>query len=287
MKTIKLTTLLVLFFGSLSYINAQDINFTLGGQFQFTELITEGVLSNTSFEPGAGLEFGINLSLSENWSLNSGVGYSFHRSRSAISNLSGVQNNAQDPEGEDFRFMYQISGYSEVQEFQNLSIPLNVQFETTGHTRFYVRAGASYNLLMNGSQDSQAQRLTTSGYFERFNGTLTAPAFAGFGTYVPIDFAERDIELSNSINATLELGIKETLPNNAFIYFGAFVEYGVNDIQEEAPDTGILSFNSTDPTNFISNGVLQAQTNTSAEYISEAKLFFTGVRIRYQFGSGN
>ncbi|BAO55719.1 hypothetical protein [Nonlabens marinus] len=287
MKTIKLTTLLVLFFGSLSLINAQDINLTLGGQFQFTELNTEGILSNTSVEPGAGLELGVNLSLSENWSLNSGLGYSFQRSRSAISNLSGVQNNAQDLEGENFRFMYQVSGYSEVQEFQNLSIPLNVQFETTGHTRFYVRAGASYNLIMNASQDSQAQRLTTSGFFERFNGTLTAPAFAGFGTYGPIDFAERDVELSNSINATLELGIKETLPNNAFIYFGAFVEYGLNDIKEDAPNAGILSFNSTEPTNFISNGVLHAQNNAGNEYINEAKLFFTGVRIRYQFGSGN
>jgi hypothetical protein len=267
-------------------MNAQDVHFSLGGQFQFTKLNTDGALTNTSFEPGVGVELGINLSLSDHWSLNTGVGFAAHQARAAISSLTGVQNNAQDLEGENFNFNYRISNYAEVQKFTNLSIPLNVQYESSGHTRFYTRVGASYNVLMNPVQNSKAQRLTTSGYFDRFNATLTAPAFAGFGTYNQIDFAERDLEIKNSINATLEMGVKETLPNNAYLYIGAFVEYGLNDIKEEVTNAGVLSFNSDNPTGFISNGVIAAQNNTGVNYVDEAKLFFAGVRFRYQFGTG-
>ena len=262
---------------------AQEINFSLGTQLHFSTFDIEGALGDTDIEPGAGLELGVQLKLSEHWSLNTGVGYAFHQARNSSSRLMGSQTTV-DSEGENFTFAYQINGYSETQKFNNVSIPLNVQYEGSGATRLYVRAGASYNLMSNARQESRASRLTTSGYFPRFNGTLTAPAFAGFGSYNDIQFSEQDFELSNSVNATFEIGIKQQLANNSAMYFGAFIDYGLNDVVDSPAIDGTLSFNQTNPTGFISNGSFNADNGNSRQ-VEEAKLIFGGIKIRYQFGS--
>ncbi|PRP67016.1 hypothetical protein BST86_07840 [Nonlabens agnitus] len=281
MKSSVLVGSLFLLTGIIS--KAQEINFSLGTQFHFSTFDIEGALSDTDIEPGAGLELGIQFKLSEHWSLNSGVGYAFHQARNSSNLLKGSQTTV-DSEGEDFTFNYQISGYSETQKFNNVSIPLNVQYEGSGVTRLYVKAGASYNLLSNARQESRASSLTTSGYFPRFNGTLTAPAFAGFGTYNDIQFSEQDFELSNSVNATFEIGIKQLLAHNSAMYFGAFLDYGLNDVVDSPVIDGTLSFNPTSPTDFVSNGSFNA-SNGNSRQVEEAKLIFGGIKIRYQFGT--
>lgn len=283
MKNIKSFVLLSIILTIGLSTKAQEINFSVGTQFQFSSFNIDGSSVNTDFQPGAGIDLGVNVKLSDQWSINSGVGYAFHQTRNSIGNLSGMENTT-DLAGESFRFNYRVSGYSETQKFNSISIPVNFQYETQGHTRFYAKLGASYNILNNVRQESRASQLTTSGFFPRFNGTLTAPAFAGFGTFKNIDFDEQDFELSNSINATIEMGVKETLPNNAFIYFGAFLEYGLNDIKDTPAANGSLTFNSTNPTRFVSNGSFDAQDVSGNNQIDEAKLYYAGVRIRYQFG---
>ncbi len=262
---------------------AQDFKVSVGGQLHLSQLNIDSHLVNDGIEPGAGLEVGLNYALSDQWSVNTGVGVAWHQSRTSAARITGSEN-TQDLEGENFRFDYLINNYNESQKFVALSIPLNLQYESKGHTRFYSRLGASYQILTGVQQQASAQTLTTSGYFDRFNGTLTAPAFAGFGTYRNLDFKQRDFDLNNSINATLELGIKEPM-DQGFLYIGAFVEYGLNDINKNSDTTqGTLSFNSSSPTDFIANGNFQSQDNTGKAIIDSARLFITGIKLRYQFG---
>ncbi len=262
---------------------AQDFQITASAQFQLARINVDNSQFNTNTNPGAGVELGFNYKLSDTWSINSGVGVAYQQSQSAVSKVSNSQN-AIDLEGEDFRFDYTLSNYTETQQFTTVTIPLTIQFETQGYTRFYTRVGAAYQLLTGVKQDSRAQQLTTSGYFDRFNATLTAPAFAGFGTYNNIEFEQQDFDFKNSINATLELGIKEPMGND-YLYIGGFVEYGLNDIIEDTPGVGALSFNSNNPTDFLSNGNYASVDRNGQAFVGKARLFFTGVRLRYQFGA--
>ncbi|MGB3590612.1 MAG: outer membrane beta-barrel protein [Nonlabens sp.] len=264
---------------------AQDFTFGVGVQGQLNTLDIDGVAqsSDLGFGSGAGVLVDVGLQLNDNWSIHSGVGYSMLRSRANIGRLAGSEA-AVDREGEDFTFMFELSQYVEEQRFNNISIPLAIQYESSGNTRFYARAGGSYNLLTGSKQESRAGRLTTSGFFPRFNGTLTAPAFAGFGSYGEIEFEERDLDLENSINIILESGVKQMLNNGSSIYVGAFAEIGMSDISNDNPKRELLSYNAGNPLKFIGNGTFDSNTGGIAA-VEEAKLLFVGIRLRYQFGS--
>lgn len=265
-------------------VQAQDIFWSVGGQGMVNTMNIDGVEGTTNLGSGAGLMLDVGYKFSDKWSVNTGVGYSTFSNNVGLNQTSGRESTT-DIEGENFDFIYQMDRYSEQQRFNTVTIPLTVQYETTGTTRFYARAGASMSLFSGSTQESRAVRLETSGFFPRFNGTLTAPAFAGFGTYNNIDFEEQDLEVDNSFNLIFETGAKQVLENGNAFYVGLFTEIGLNDITSDATAAdGLLSYNSSSPTQFISNGVFAGDVSPGTQAVDQAKLFFVGLRLRYQWG---
>jgi hypothetical protein len=166
-----------------------------------------------------------------------------------------------------------------------LSIPVGVQYESDGNqTRWYAKAGASVNIFMSPTSQGSANTLTTSGYFERFNAELTAPRFAGFGTFNDIEFSENDLDIKNSFNAFFEIGIKERFGVDQWIYFGVFVEYGLNDLLE-SNGSSLIDYNTGAPMDFVNNSSLNASLQSSGNALmEELSLNIIGLRIKYEFG---
>jgi hypothetical protein len=266
--------------------NAQsDLKFSVGSQFHFSQIQLESSNFESSIEPGAGIAAGISLGLNEHFSIHSGVGLNYYQSRNSIGNYSSFQD-ATDISGEDFEFRYTANNYSETQKLTALSVPLAFQYETSGTVRFYTKLGVEANFFINEKSDSRATSLTTTGFFPRFNAVLDAPRFAGFGTYAHQEFNEADLELENSYNATLELGVKQMYPSGSALYIGAFFKYGVNDISNPRGSDGLISFDSQNPTSFRSTSVLNAldrvQSGASG-FTTQANLHVFGVAFRYEF----
>jgi len=166
-----------------------------------------------------------------------------------------------------------------------LSIPLAAQYESNGdQTRFYGKAGASINIFINPTSEGNASNLSTSGFFESTNAELTAPRFAGFGTFNPIEFNKNDIEINNSINASLELGVKNKTGDNRWIYIGLFAEYGVNDLLDTTNES-LIDYNTNTPLDFINNSSLNSSVQSSgSSFFEEVNLNIIGLRIRYEIG---
>ncbi len=269
----------------MTVATAQEFTFGVGAQVQLSALDAVGVAetSDLGYGGGGGLMLDLGLQLGDHWSIHTGAGYSLFKTRLELDRLSGSVD-ATDVEGEDFTFNYALDNYAERQEFGVVSIPLHLQYEGSGTTRFYVRGGASYNILLDQTQQGSVGRLETSGFFPRFNGTLTAPAFEGFGTFGDREFSERDLDLDDSINLSLEAGVKQVFEAGSSIYVGLFVEHGLNDISSDETRGSFVSYNAQEPTDFINNGAFGSNVRGDRPAVEEARLFYTGLRVRFQWG---
>jgi len=263
----------------------QEWRAAVGGQFYFAELAAseQGTFRSGS-EPSVGLNLGVSRGLNDNWSIHSGIGVSYIQTRNSFDNYSDVENTT-DLEGEPFEFRYALTNYSEKQQSMLLSIPISVQYESSGsQTRFYTKLGASANFFLGSTSTGSASDLTTSGFYERFNGELTAPRFAGFGQFNDIEFSQQDADISNSYNLFLELGIKEQIVPNHWLYVGVFVEYGLNDLSNNN-GSSLVQYNQNQPMDFINNSVINAANQaTGNAFFDKMNLTMAGVRLYYDFG---
>lgn len=272
----------VIFLSLQTTYGQSDWSVSVGGQFAIAELEVNNSTFSSNSQPGTGLLLGVSYAINEQWSLNSGVGFSYLESTTTISRYTDTQTSV-DIEGEEFEFRYQLDGFRERQKTTILSIPLTVQYESKGVTRFYGRLGASYNLFLGSDSEGEATSLNTTGFFERFNGELDSPKFAGFGSFSDIEFSEQEFELENSINATLELGVKQQIIDSQWIYIGFFASFGINDIHKTEKES-LVEFNTTNPTDFIINSSLNAiDQSTGKSFLEKANLNLIGVRLRYEF----
>ncbi|MFT6096568.1 MAG: hypothetical protein ACJAXY_002126 [Nonlabens sp.] len=282
---LSLVTLVVSLSGMYS-ASAQEVwKASAGAQLSFMQLnSSDGIGSESSFDSGAGINLGISYSLNKSWSIHSGVGLSYMQASNSISSYND-RSDAVDVEGESFEFRYALDRYSENQQSMLLSIPVGVQYESFGNqTRWYAKAGASVNIFMSPTSQGSANTLITSGYYERFNGELTEPRFAGFGTFNNIEFGENDLDINNSFNAFFEIGIKEKFGVDQWVYFGVFVEYGLNDILENN-GSSLIDYNTNAPMDFINNSSLNASLQSSGNALMDKlSMNIIGLRIKYEFG---
>jgi len=255
---------------------------SLGVQASLTELRSSEAIIENNQSSGGALNLGVGYTLSDSWSLHSGVGIGYLKNNASLVNYSDIQN-AVDLEGEAFEFRYNLSGYSENQRYTVASIPLAVQYETNGTTRFYARAGASYNIFLTSEAKSRANSLITTGFFENLNAELEAPRFAGFGTFEDISFAEQDIDIKNAVNAILELGIKQRVDAKNWLYLGFFVETGLNNLLKLNGES-LLQYERENPTEFRVNPSLNATNQDSGHgLLKDAKFRSLGLKFWYSF----
>ena len=85
-------------------------------------------------------------------------------------------------------------------------------------------------------------------------------------------FAVQDLNLDNTIRANLEVGVKQKVATNQWVYVGLFFETGLNSIASNN-DTGLVAYNRESPTDFIVNSSLVAvDTNTGSPFFSDSKI---------------
>ncbi|NEV94006.1 hypothetical protein G3567_07585 [Psychroflexus sp. YR1-1] len=262
-----------------------DFSLSVGTQFQFSNIQLESSQFENHAETGLGVVAGISLGLNESFSLHSGIALNYFESRHSVDRYSGFED-AIDISDEAFEFRYTANYYSEQQDLTAISIPLTVQYETSGVIRFYARLGVEANFFISQEFSSRASGLTTTGFFPRFNAVLDSPRFAGFGTFDNQEFVGSELDVKNSYNATAELGVKQLYASGNALYIGVYYKHGMNDISSPGGSDGLLSFDPQNPTEFRSTSVLNAignPPNASQGLTDNARLHMFGVALRYEF----
>ncbi|WP_232764153.1 hypothetical protein [Salegentibacter salinarum] len=258
-----------------------EVSFYLQGSF--SELSYEALGNNSELENGFGVGAKYAYYLSDNWSIGTGAEFQYMEGSVFLPNIQGAFM-TQDPEGEEFEFRYNANNFSENQEVYFLHIPLKIQYESTGMTRFYAAAGVKAGLVLDSKYRSSATSLETIGYYPQYDVELADPQFAGFGEFGVVNSVKSGLDLQTNFVAHLESGVKLMLENSQSLYMGLFMDYGLNDIKPGVSGERLIDYNNQNPTAFTTGSLLSSRSDmNSVLYVEEVRTLAFGLEIQYAF----
>lgn len=238
---------------------------------------------------GMGSSFGVGYSyfLSDKLAVTSGAEIALYNSKMNFDNL---YNNyiTKDYQEESFELRSTITDYDEKQNAMYINIPLMLQFQTGNKNKFYVAAGGKIGFSMDGRYKSSGATIKNTGYYEEEDYEYTTQEFLGFGTFASRKVDE-EVKFKMVYMLSAEAGIKWTLKDDLFLYTGAYVDYGLNNIQKEISEQPFIAYNPENPRDFFINSVLSSQSmqdNKPEAFVDKVSLMAVGVKIRLSFGLG-
>ena len=250
-----------------------EYSIAIGGPFSYLDYqVTHGEIV-----PGNGINAGLRYSyyLNEGLSVGLGVEYQSYNSDVKFHQLSGAYA-ATDAENESFQFRYQVENLREEQKLGYINIPIGIQFETPGTTKFYISGGAKIGFAVNGNYETTMQNLTTSGYYPQYNVELFAPSFAGFASTDNVKIGKQNLNTEISYSTTIETGLKQLIGEKSSIYIGVYLDYGLNNIYDKNEnDRNLVQYSSDVPVNLKYNSVLDSQ------YTDDFTLISYGIKLRF------
>ncbi|MDT0686964.1 hypothetical protein [Autumnicola psychrophila] len=274
--------LVMLISGAIGTSHAQsknEVSFSLEGLF--SKLDYEVLGQKNDMENGLNFGVGYSYYLSDYWSIGTGAELQYTEGSAYLSSIEDAYTSL-DMEGEEFEFRYRAEDFFEYQYAYFLNIPLQVQYETQGITRFYAAGGLKAGFVLQSEYEAQASSLTTSGYYKQYDAELRNPRFAGFGEFGSMDTSRSELGLRTNFILNMEAGVKFMLENDKALYMGLFIDYGLKDVKPEQNQQNLIAYNTEDPTNFMNRSLLSSANNTdSTEYVEEVKTLAFGLKIQY------
>jgi hypothetical protein len=224
---------------------------------------------------GAGLGYTFNISPS--FGMVTGIETAMYGSKVSLDNLSGEYS-----EGTGlslFRLSYSLEGYEETQKIWMFSVPVMMQYTLGSGSvkKSYFACGVKLGFPISARAGIKPGTATTAGYFAHEDITYSDNPQLGFVTNAALPDAEQDIEFGYSASATVEFGRRFNIGGSTGLCISLFADYGLNDIRK-TKDKSLLEYDSSNPSQFIHNSVL----NTAL--VDKVNLISAGVKIKISFG---
>jgi hypothetical protein len=234
-----------------------------------------GTSSQSDFGGGGGVSYTFNLD--EKVGITMGLEFSIYGGEIERERLEGYYSAAFNG-SENFRFNYSITGYEERQRTTMIAVPVLLQYklQLSNSVSFVAAGGAKIGLPVSAKTTAKYGTLTTSGYFDHENVTYTDLPEYGFVT------GQTDIENSKRITLklagvlTVESGLRFSLSENAGLYTGLFLDYGINSIQKTRAKN-MTEYQASSPSQFKHYSVLESNNVEKINFIS------LGLKIRFAF----
>lgn len=253
---------LVLLFSSAAYAQEDGHYFYLNAGGGFHNLSYD--LNNGSEKGMAGYSFngGYSYYFNSRWGLQTGLGLRTFRPQSTL-NYNTV-NPLVDEDGENYDFRTNYSNWKEKQQLLFLDIPLGLQyrFGSNEKLRFQAGAGIKVSFPVSTKYQTNGGTIVTSGYYSQWNVELKDLPRHGFTTIT--DLPKGDVSLKPSYGGFAELGTLYRLTNRLDLYFGGYLDYGINKVskssdkplyQPEGVYNGVLASNQVNGAKLISFGL--------------------------------
>jgi len=247
-----------------------------GGISGLNYKVTEGS-KNNQFGDGFGAEYlyGIIPQIG----IRTGIELAFYNSKYSADELN-VRYKTQDMYGGDFEFRSKIKDYHETQNATFLQIPLMLQYQTNGITRFYAAGGIRIGIPIAAKYKTDAFTIQNSGYYEFEDYEYTTQKFLGFGEF-DIPEAEDNLNLKTAFFLSLETGCKFNISSAMRVYAGIYFDCGLNNITESAAQSYLIDYDGKNPREFTFNSILNSKT-TQAVTEKVAPLS-VGIKVRMGF----
>ena len=252
-----------------------------------------GGLSTLKYKPtigsqknGLGGQVGLGYTyfITPQWGVNSGAELSFHKAKTKLDGLSGNYD-TKDYENTIFNFRYRINQYEDTQTAMFINIPLMLQYQTLGRRQFYIAAGGKIGIPISQKSKINKYNIQTSGYYSTENYEYTDEHYMGFGEFSgKKDKTDIDIKVSYMLSA--EAGLKWKIGKQGSLYTGAYLDYGLNNINKTtANKEQLLAYNASNPTDYEINSIIVVKQNKEL-VVKKINQLSTGIKVRYSFGIG-
>jgi len=249
----------------LTLILISCICFPLSGQHRHEFSINAGGgMSTLEFKPeigkykvGYGGEAGLgyHFFFIPNLGIGTGVNIALYNSEGTIPFYTRTID-AKTGNNTNFKFWYTMSQYKDEVCTMMLTVPLMFQFQTLGKVGFYAAAGGKLGIPFNSSYKTTTF-LTTTGYFPDYEITYYDEPLHGFGDYPVNQKTDLNLE-SMSYMLSGEIGIKWHLGKSMYLYTGAYVDYGLNEIKKDKAEHMVVYHDvpGNYPAGFTYNGMI-------------------------------
>ena len=239
-------------------------------------------------ENGTGGQFGIDYTyfFSEKLGFSSGLEIALYNAKMTVDDFSDKYM-VKDIDEDEFEFRTTINNYEEKQNTTYLNIPLMLRFQTGNKNKLYVAAGAKIGIPLGGNYKINNSTIKNSGYYAEEDYEYTTQEFMGFGTFTDRKISD-EIKFKMAFIVSAELGMKWTLKEGLYLYTGAFIDYGLNDILNEDKNKRLVEYNAASPRDFILNGALVSQysnENKAERFIDKITPMSVGIKIRLAFNT--
>ena len=230
------------------------------------------------FKAGLGYTF----FLSDYWGIGTGVEFARYNNKVTLPDglaysTPALGGNSQP--GQHRNYVVTTSGFVETQKLSTINIPLMVQFNAPASksVRFYTLAGVKVGLPVMSSWTQSISRIST-GYLSMGENAGSYQEGIGIDNYT----SEGDFEVKPSLMLAGELGIKFRLSKSLFLYAGAYIDYGLNDIRKNtAEDANLIHYAENSPQATTGNSLVSVSSA-----ISNVNLLSCGLNLRLGIGFG-
>lgn len=251
--------------------------FSMNASGVFGKLDYELANGTVDSDKGYGLGLGYSFYMNPQWAITLEGNYQRYKTEAWLKSLNG-STPAIDIEGEEFEFRYRIANFKENQTLDVIHIPLALQFQTDGETKWYVRAGGQVGIILSSEYKSSIEGLTTSGYYSQYDVELFDPQFMGFGSYAEIQQKPVDLDWNTSFSAIFETGVKAEAGDNGHLYIGFFMNYGLTSLNDENEPTSAIEYQKESPE------TAKIHSLFDSGLAKDAKLTSFGIKLRYGIG---
>lgn len=287
MKVVKYILIAVAGLMSCTALNGQSQHeFSVYGGGGLSSLNYKTTIGDQKDGFGGTFGFGYHYFLTNNIALGTGLELSLYYAKATFNNVSDKYM-TKDMNGDSFEFRSTVSNYEEKQNSMFLNIPIMVQYQFEGENKFYIAAGGKIGIPINGKYETNGVTIKNSGYFPHENKEYTEETFLGFGTFTDRDMDE-DVDFKVAFMLSAELGMKWKIGENMSLYTGAYLDYGLNDIQKDSRTKDFVAYNVDRPREFTTNSILTSKYavdgTTVMTFTDKVSPIAAGIKIRLAFG---
>lgn len=276
----KIENKLILFLAALAPITvgAQEVTFAVNGGIQGLDFkINEG---SNSLKAGGKVGIGYTYFINQNWGIISGAELGYYKNNIRLHNTT-YGSYQFDSENDLFEYRIKTNGFNEKSNFYTVSIPILLQYHTTGNTQFYINGGARVYFPFSQKSKITIDEVTTTGYYPDFNVLFSDMPQHGFSTTNDLS-SHTNTKLKTTIGLSLETGMSFKLNEKLRLYTGLYADYGLNNMLKKedsatGTDISLINYN----TNNEINSTLKV-TNS----VDKAKLLGYGLQVKLGFNTG-
>jgi len=211
---------------------------------------------------GYAFNLGYNYFFNENWGVGTGIGIETFQSKATLNYQTKMQSIDTDEESYEFRTQY--TDWTEKQNVLMLDIPLGIvyQIKLNENSKLQVNFGPKVSFNLKAKYEITNGSIETTGFYPQYNVVLSGMPQHNFKTIT--EFPKEDIKLNPAISAFVDLGGLYSLNTNTELYFGGYLNYGLNNLidaknnllyQENGVYNGIFGSDQTEKVIPVSFGI--------------------------------